>query len=113
MRKNKYNNKKVTIKDLIFDSKKESYRFMQLKVLEMSGKITELKLQPQYILQNGFTDNFGKKHRSIEYRADFEYHNTEENLTIVEDVKGMKTDIYKLKKKLFLYKYPQYCFIES
>jgi hypothetical protein len=78
-------------------------------MLERAGVIKELKLQPKFLLQEGF-ERDGKKYRAIFYIADFEY--IKDGKRIVEDVKGMKTDVYKLKKKMFLKKYPQVEFKE-
>ena len=62
-----------------------------------------MQLQPRFLLQESFKKN-GKTFRKIEYIADFMYE--EDGKVIVEDVKGMKTDVFKLKRKLFEYKYP-------
>lgn len=61
-------------------------------------------MQKEYLLQESFKIN-GKTRRKITYRADFSYVSTEDDKLHVVDVKGFKTDIYKLKKKLFEYKY--------
>lgn len=100
--KNKYGAHKAQVDGITFDSKFESERYANLKLLEKAGAIHDLKLQPRYLLQEGFTYN-GHKERKIEYVADFQY--TLNGRTVVEDAKGMKTPIYKLKRKLFLYKY--------
>jgi len=94
----------------VFDSKKEAKRYLELKMLEKAGKIKNLKLQPVFLLQEGFYYQ-GEAIRQITYRADFEYVN-EKGERVVEDVKGFKTDVYKLKKKLFLKKYPDVVFKE-
>jgi hypothetical protein len=106
----KYRAKAMTIDGIRFDSKKEAKRYIELKMLEKAGKIKELKLQPVFLLQEGFHRN-GKAIRQITYRADFEYID-EKGQKVVEDVKGFKTDVYKLKKKLFLKKYPDLEFKE-
>ena len=100
---NKYNAVKSECDGIVFDSKKEKGRYEFLKMLARAGKIKNLKLQPRYLLQDSFSYR-GKKERKIEYVADFEYID-EHGTSIVEDVKGKKTDVYKLKRKLFLYKY--------
>lgn len=99
----KYHSKKIEVDGLTFDSKKEAKRYQELKLLERAGLITNLKLQPRYELQPAFKKN-GHSIRKIEYVADFEYQKNGE--TIIEDVKGYKTEAYKLKKKLFEYEYP-------
>lgn len=59
-------------------------------------------LQPRFLLQEGFRKN-GKAYRKIEYVADFMYE--QDGKLIIEDVKGIKTDVYKLKQKLFEKRY--------
>ena len=100
---NKYKNKKVIVDDYIFDSIQESKRYKELKLLLRAGKIQELELQPHFLLQDSFRKN-GKTYRKIEYIADFKY--IENDKTIVEDVKGLQTDVFKIKHKLFEKKYP-------
>ena len=84
-----------------FDSKREAARFDELMLMLKAGKIHELKLQPQFTLQESYVTPEGVRVRAIRYVADFSY-NTGNGL-IVEDVKGGKatqTRVYKLKKKL-------------
>lgn len=99
----KYHSSRTEIDGIIFDSKAESRRYQELKLMEQSGAIRNLKLQPEFELLPAFEKN-GKKHRAVKYRADFSY--IEGNRHIVEDVKGFVTDVYKLKKKLFEYRFP-------
>lgn len=101
---NKYRNKKVIVDDYIFDSIQESRRYKELKLLLKAGKISDLELQPHFLLQDKFKKN-GKTYRKIEYIADFKY--TENDKTIVEDVKGIQTDVFKLKHKIFEKLYPE------
>lgn len=98
----KYRAKKTEIDGIKFDSKKEAKRYIVLKALENKGEIKNLTLQPKFLLQEGFRKN-GKAYRKIEYVADFMYQ--QGGKLIVEDVKGMKTDVYKLKQKLFEKRY--------
>ena len=100
---NKYYNKKVVIDGIKFDSIAEGSRYKELKLLERAGEISNLELQPKFLLQEGFKKN-GKTYRKIEYIADFMYE--EKGQVVVEDSKGMETDVFKLKHKLFEYKYP-------
>lgn len=113
MRFHKYGAKKTEIDGITFDSKSEAKRYQELKLLERGGAIQNLSLQPRFILQEGFVNvDTLQKERAIEYKADFQY--TENNETIVEDVKGFKTSDYKIKRKLFLFKYQnQYKHIET
>lgn len=101
---NKYNARKTTVDGIVFDSGDEALRYNQLKLLQAAGEIAGLELQPEFELQPAFTDAAGKRQRAITYRADFAY--TEPDGTrVVEDVKGVETAVFKLKKKLFLFRY--------
>lgn len=100
---NKYRNKKIIIDGIKFDSIAEGSRYKELKLLEKGNYITELKLQPKFELQEKYTNSKGEHIRAITYRADFSY--IENGKLIVEDVKGMETKEFKLKKKMFEYKY--------
>ena len=105
VRYNKYKNIKMKIDGIKFDSQKEAKRHEELKLLLSGGKISNLELQPKFVLQSGFLNKItNRKERAINYIADFQYRDGVGNL-IVEDVKGMKTDVYKLKRKMFLAKY--------
>ena len=101
---NKYRNKKVIVDDYIFASIQESKRYKELKLLLRAGVIQDLELQPHFLLQESFKKN-GKTYRKIEYIADFKY--IENGKTIVEDVKGLQTDVFKLKYKIFEKMYPK------
>ena len=119
--RSKYKAVKTTIDGVTFDSKKEAKRYTELKLLEKAGHITHLELQPEYqITINGA--------KICKYKADFRYftvrqENNEQYYNskgewqtptmtgdkegqIVEDVKGFKTPIYRLKKKLVEACYP-------
>lgn len=100
---NKYRNKKIQIDMYVFDSIAESRRYKELALLEKAGEIKNLQLQPRFLLQESFKKN-GKTYRKIEYIADFMYE--DDGKTVVEDVKGVETEVFKLKKKIFEYKYP-------
>ena len=101
---NKYNNMKVECDGYKFDSKKEADYYLYLKALQKLGNIRDLELQKEYVLQDKFKLN-NKTVRKITYVADFTYYSNIDNKIHVVDVKGFKTEIYKLKKKLFEYKY--------
>lgn len=98
----KYRNVKSEYNGIIFDSIKEMRRYQELLVLQKAGEIEFLELQPTYVL----LDPMPKIHRGIKYRADFRYYDKKLLKTIVEDVKGMRTDVYKMKKKMMQSKYP-------
>ena len=103
-RSSKYNAATVTLDGHRFDSRREAKRYEELKALEAAGKIAQLELQPRFELQPAFRYR-GEAVRKIEYVADFRYLDYERGGLVVEDVKGMKTDVYRLKRKLFLAKY--------
>lgn len=89
--RNKYRAIKTIIDDITFDSKKEARRYVELKLLVKAGVISDLKLQPRFdLIINGCKCGF--------YKADFDY--IENGKRVTEDVKGMKTPVYNLKKKL-------------
>lgn len=104
MRRNKYNNRKTVVNGIKFDSQKESIRYLGLLNLQRSGIISKLQLQPKfYFTINGENVRYpntksGAKGREITYSADFEY--IEDGKRVIEDCKGFRTDIYKLKKAL-------------
>ena len=112
MWRTKYGNKKTIVDGHKFDSKKEADYYVLLKSLEKDGKVSEIVLQPVFLLLDGFVDSNGITRRKIEYRADFSYYDHLVEETIVVDAKGMLTDVYKLKKKLLLSKYPEIHFME-
>ena len=97
MMRNKYGAKKVTASDgSVFDSKREFNRWCELRLLERAGKITGLRRQVSYELipkQDG--------ERACSYIADFTYYENGE--LVVEDCKGHRTEVYRLKKKLLLW----------
>lgn len=101
----KYHNKKIVIDGIKFDSIKESNRYKDLKLLEKANLITNLELQKVFELQPKYIKD-NKHIRAITYIADFYYYDNELNKYVVEDVKGYRTDVYKLKKKIFEYQYP-------
>uniref|UniRef100_A0A6M3KN10 DUF1064 domain-containing protein n=1 Tax=viral metagenome TaxID=1070528 RepID=A0A6M3KN10_9ZZZZ len=112
MNYNKYGNHKCELDGYKFDSKKEMERYAQLKLEVKNGDIKDLELQPRFTLLEAGTNHMGKKYRKIEYVADFKYYDVKEQLWCVEDVKGMKTDVYKIKVKLFWSMFPHYYFQE-
>lgn len=98
----KYHSKKCVVCGKEFPSKREAFRYLELKSMLDRGEITELRLQVPYILVPAF--NLGKKrYRKMEYIADFVY--KKNGIEIVEDCKGFRTEVYKIKKKLMAYIY--------
>lgn len=98
----KYHSKKTIVNGIEFASKREASRYEKLKEMQDNGLITDLRLQVPYILVPAF--NLGKKrYRQMTYVADFVYN--QDNIEVVEDCKGYRTEIYKIKKKLMAYIY--------
>lgn len=91
IKRSKYGAKKTVVDGITFDSQAEATRYGVLKIVQASGLITDLRLQVPYQI----TVN-GKK--VCRYVADFVY--SENGKEVVEDVKGMRTPVYNLKKKL-------------
>ena len=101
-KQSKYKNKKVVYNGIKFDSQKERNYYIKLKLLEDAGKIKDLKLQVKYELQPKFKSG-NKNIQAISYIADFTYLDEENKLHIV-DTKGVRTDVYRIKKKMMQYK---------
>lgn len=107
-RQNKYGNRKTEVDGIVFDSKHEAMRWIELKYMERAGLIRDLKRQVKFCLVPTI-EGEGKKirQRAVYYVADFEY--WEKNYDcwkhVVEDAKGVRTDVYKLKKKLMLWRH--------
>ena len=116
-KRNKYHNKKIIVNGEKFDSKKECVRYCELRLLERSGHITELKRQVKFVLiptlreeptevykkgpQKGQPKQGKVLEKETAYIADFVY--KKDGKTVVEDAKGMRTKDYILKRKLMLW----------
>lgn len=103
VKQSKYHNKKVYYDGHLFDSQKEKSWYIKFKLMEQSGVISDLKLQVKYELIKTFKLE-DKTYRSTNYIADFTYKTKDGKLHVI-DVKGIRTDVYKLKKKLMAWKY--------
>lgn len=109
-KKSKYNNNKPEyydpdLKQLIkFDSNKERDYYLILKDRAKRGEIRHLNRQYEIEIQPAFTDKQGNKIRAITYKADFYFYDKILKSWRVIDVKGFKTEVYKLKKKLLAFK---------
>lgn len=87
----KYSAKRTEVDGITFDSKAEAARYQNLRLLERAGLISHLELQVRYDFAiNGVKLGY--------YLCDFRY--VQDGETVVEDVKGMKTPVYRLKAKL-------------
>ena len=107
----KYHSRKTEVNGIMFDSKLEAERYVQLRLLQKAGEISDLKLKPQFQIFMGYTDSeTGERHGSRYYEADFKYLDLATHCVIVEDTKGIETDVFRLKWELVQSEYPQYLF---
>ena len=110
----KYRNDKITVDGHVFDSKREAIIYNGLKISEESGVIHDLELQPRFVLQPSFKDKNGKTQRAITYVADFRYKEKDGHVVVV-DVKSKITEanpVYRLKRKMLQYHFPDIDFRE-
>lgn len=96
----KYHAKKTELDGITFDSRKEARRYAELRLLERSGAIHNLRRQVRYELIPVQKKDGKTIERACHYIADFVYE--ENGKTVVEDVKGYRTKEYVLKRKLML-----------
>ena len=103
----KYQNRKVVVDHVKFDSRKEANRYCELKIMEKAGLIRNLELQKKFVLIP--TQREGKKviEKECSYIADFVYE--QNGQTVVEDVKGYRGGeaytTFVIKRKLMLFRY--------
>lgn len=109
----KYRNIKAEYGGNMYDSRKEMRRACALDMLVRCGRVRDLERQRRFILQDGYTTRDGRSIRPISYVADFVYYDNDRCAWVVEDVKGVRTDVYKIKRKMFEFRYPEYVFLES
>jgi len=103
----KYKNRKTIIDGIVFASRSEAQYYVDLKQQKLEGKIADFELQPAFELQPPCTYH-GKKIRAIKYVADFKIIDWD-NHEIIVDIKGSRgflTEVFKLKMKMLLFKYP-------
>jgi hypothetical protein len=93
-RQSKYGAIKTEVDGIVFHSKGEAGRYQELKLLLHAGEITDLHLQEKYELKVAGV-------LICNYIADFVYE-TPDGEVVVEDFKGVRTEAYRLKKKLML-----------
>ena len=111
--KSKYGANKAVVDGITFDSRHEARRYSELKLLERAGEISDLELQVKFVLipAQKEPDRIGARggvikgktiERECSYIADFVYKD-KSGVQVVEDAKGMKTEVYKIKRKLMLF----------
>ena len=99
---NKYGNEKTEVDGIKFASRHEAKRYVELKYMERAGLIKNLQLQRVYTLIGTQKDKAGNVlERPVKYIADFVYKD-KDGKTVVEDAKGVRTDVYRIKRKLML-----------
>lgn len=101
VKRSKQGNIRTESNGIVFDSKKEAARYDELMMMLRAGAICDLKIQPQFTLQEAYTTPDGEHIRSIVYKADFSYTMGVEK--IVEDVKSeftRKNKTYRMKRKM-------------
>ena len=98
---NKYHNRKATYDGEQFDSLTELSRWKELQLLQRAGEIKDLRRQVPYELIPSQSINGKVVEKVCKYIADFVY-TDKSGKTIVEDVKGVKTAEYIIKRKLML-----------
>lgn len=109
-KESKYHNRKADYRDpktgetITFDSEKERDYYLLLKDRERRGEISHLQRQVTIYIQPRFETPSGEKIREITYKADFAYIDLSDGNTHIIDVKGFKTEVYRLKKKLLAYR---------
>ena len=97
----KYRNTKTTVAGVTFDSKREAARHAELLLLQRAGHITDLRLQVPFELVKGVKFAGAARARpALRYVADFVY--TERDKQVIEDVKGVETTEFKIKRHLML-----------
>ena len=102
---NKYNAKKVEIDGIVFDSRAEGRFYEHLLDLMHDGVVESFEMQKPYTLLDKFPHpKTGKTIRAIKYVPDFEVIYTDGRVEVV-DVKGMQTDVFRMKCKLFMFRY--------
>lgn len=109
----KYHEKKATRGNLKFDSQAEAKWYDELLLLLRAGQIRNLQLQKTYCLQEPFTGLDGKRVLGVDYKADFDYERKTAPdrygnvywLHVTEDVKGVRTESYSIKARMFHARY--------
>lgn len=101
-RGHKYGAVRTEVDGITFASKAEAARYQELKLLERAQEIKELRLQPEFPLYAGCELPLTPDRDPLQlgvYRGDFTYIDCRTGRSVVEDVKGFKTPLYRWKKK--------------
>jgi hypothetical protein len=95
----KYGNRRVEADGYVFDSLREMRRYRELSLLLAAGEIADLEIHPVFELVAGVVLD-GRRKPALRYAADFSYLDRATDLRVVEDVKGVRTDVYRIKRHL-------------
>ena len=90
----KYRNVKTEVDGITFDSKAEADRYCELRAAKRAGAIQGFGIQPSFVLADG-----------VRYRPDFIVCDRDGHVW-VEDVKGVETQAFRIKRKLWETQYP-------
>lgn len=101
----KFHAYKAVINNIVFDSLNESRFYIKLLKDKAAGLVKDFELQKPYEICPAFKNSAGKKIRKAEYLADFVLYLPDGTIRVI-DVKGVETDVFKLKKKLVEHLYP-------
>jgi Protein of unknown function (DUF1064) len=94
----KYGSRATVLEGIRFASKAEGRRYQELRLLQQAGIVRDLELQPAYPIR--VRTPAGRDVAVLVYVADFRYRAGPEGIVTIEDVKGVRTPVYRLKKKL-------------
>ena len=101
-RRSKFGAVRTTVDYITFHSKAEARRYQELRLMEKAGQIRDLTLQPKFALAAYQADTHYPKVIG-HYVGDFSY--IEAGERVIEDVKGLKTPMYRWKRKHMLAQY--------
>ena len=109
----KFHSRATVVDGIKFPSRLEADRYLQLRMLKQAGEISDLKLQPEFQIFKGYVDpETGAKHKSRFYVADFQYLDLRSHQVIVEDTKGVETEVFRLKWEFVQSEYPDFVFVK-
>lgn len=121
-KRSKYHNETVTVDGIRYDSKNEMLRHNFLKMMEQAGEISNLRYHVKYELIPAITEDVvvhlktkdkivtKTVQTAIFYECDFVYTISSNGEEVYEDFKGVETDVFKLKKKLFFWRYGKHIY---
>jgi hypothetical protein len=103
----KYSNRTTLVGDQAFDSAREARRYQELLLLTRAGEVRELERQPEFPIHAPIFSAAGEVVGLVvvgSYYADFRYRDRSGQV-VVEDAKGVRTAVYRLKRRLTIAQY--------